>query len=145
MDRQHESRLAEMLGVKEDSAWRYPGMFGVYRIHAGVREYWDNNNGWLPCDSEEDLIKIIKHPEAIDLNPLSDKEKAIMRTLGATLVIRDKTNTSTVLLFKEEPKVAVTGTCGIPDASDPIPKETPLAIIDCQLFPNLAPGSGARL
>ena len=103
MDKQDKPRLAEVLGVEKDEKWRYPGCAGLYRVHNGVREYWDENNGWLYCDCEEDLVKIIAHPESIIRPPrLTDPEIAIMRAVGAKWVSRDKTG-DWVDLWSQEP------------------------------------------
>lgn len=143
-------RLAVVLGVEvgEEFTFHYP-----YRTYDrvcvnsdGILRERNTITGAVHRLGSNAVCWLINHPESIMRTPrLTEPEIAIMRALGATLVIRDKTNTSTVLLFKEEPKAAATDACDIPDASDPIPEEAPLAIIDCQLFPSLAPGSGARL
>ena len=87
MEKNEKSHLAKVLGVEEDKTWSYPGCFGLYRIHSGVREYWDDNNGWLACDCEEDLIKIIAHPEAIiRTSLLTEPELAICKAVGAKWV-----------------------------------------------------------
>ena len=93
MENLAKSPLSKVLGVEEDKTWSYPGCFGLYRIHSGVREYWDDNNGWLACDCEEDLIKIIAHPEAIIRTPLlTEPELAICKAHHAAYVTNGKYN-----------------------------------------------------
>lgn len=80
------SRLAEVLGVEEDEIWRYPGYFGLYRVHNGAREYWDEDAGWLSFGCEKDLVKMMAHPELIIRLPhFTEPEVAVMRTDGGAV------------------------------------------------------------
>lgn len=104
MEKIDKSHLAEMLGVEEDQKWNYPGLFGPYRVHNGAREYWDENNGWLACDCEEDLIKIIAHPERIiRTTRLTDAELAICNAVGAKWVSRATEGGTKVSLWTVKP------------------------------------------
>lgn len=118
MENLAKPRLAEVLGVEEDKTWSYPGCFGLYRIHSGVREYWDDNNGWLACDCEEDLIKIIAQPEAIIRTSfLTKPELAICKAVGAKWVSRGALGIKSVVLWDEKPECFDDGTFGSTDTA----------------------------
>lgn len=138
-DKPAKPRLAEALGVEENETWRYPGLFGLYRIHSGVREYWDNNNGWLSCDCEEDLIKIIAHPESIIRAPrLTEAELAIMRDTGAKYVSRNAAEEgpdceASVVLWWTKPVKTECGVYANNDGGD-------TGTLPASLFPSVHPG-----
>ncbi len=137
------SRLATVLGVEENKKkWRY-GCAGLYRVHNGVREYWDENNGWLYCDCEEDLVKIIAHPESIIRVPrLTEPEIAIMRAVGAKYV--SSLDHEVVALWGDKP----TFDADIKDGWDytfSFRAEHLIAGVSAALFPSVKPGDCIRL
>lgn len=130
--------LTGLLGVEEDEEWRYPECAGLYRVHNGVREYWDENNGWLYCDCEEDLVKIIAHPESIIRLPrLTEPEIAIMRAVGAKYV--SSLDHEVVALWGDKP----TFDADIKDGWDytfSFKAEHLIAGVSASLFPSMKPG-----
>lgn len=129
-----KSRLAEVLGVEEDEKWRYPECAGLYRVHNGEREYLDENNGWLYCDCEEDLVKIIAHPEKIIRLPwLTKSESAIMRAVGAYWVSKADGDPVWAELWDVEPKKTSGGLYHTPGV-DPITRTK------AKFFPSVKPG-----
>ena len=112
MEKKDKFNLAEVLGVEEDERWTYPTVFGLFRVHNGVREHYTDDNKWIPSDDEVGLVKILNHPEHIIRFPrLTEAEKAICKALGAKWVSRDNgTEYSCVEMWKEKPKEDSIGT-----------------------------------
>lgn len=58
-------RICEVLGVEVNEKWLYKGFSGIFRINENGIRQCEGKCGWLDCRCEDELNKIINHPELI--------------------------------------------------------------------------------
>ena len=109
MEKKDKFNLAEVLGVEEDERWTYPTVFGLFRVHNGVREHYTDDNKWIPSDDEVGLVKMLNHPESIiHCSPLTEEERERCRVCGAKWIAKDK-DSAWVSLYSKKPTAVDTG------------------------------------
>ena len=102
------SRLSDILGVKEGQEFRFDGS-SPYRIVGDVREMYIDDK-WYISFSEENLCRMIAHPELIRIVPEKQEltEQQITAIKGriaeGTLWATKRKNESTVWFCKKRPK-----------------------------------------
>ena len=133
-------RLAEILGVEEDEKWDYPGLYGPYRIHNGIREALSSSGTWYNCGNEESLTEIINHPEKIIRSPrLTEAELAICKAVGAKWVSKNKYGARRVTLWDAKP-IFDEGMFSIPEDDEHSVTIGVIGRISDVLFPSVKPG-----
>lgn len=120
MNKKETSILAKVLGVEEDEEWRISKdthenpTFGRYRIHEGKRQALLGKT-WLNVNNEDDLSKLINHPECIIKfkNPpdLLTSEKIIIKSLQCKYISRDEEfpMNEKVRFWNEKPEKNIVG------------------------------------
>ena len=102
------SRLSDILGVKERQEFRFDGS-SPYRIVGDKREIYIYDKWYRSC-SEENLCRMIAHPELIRIIPekITLTEQQITAIKGriaeGTLWATKRKNESTVWFCKKRPK-----------------------------------------
>lgn len=85
----NKPRICEVLGVEVNEKWLYKGFSGIFRINEdGIRQC-EGKCGWFDCRCEDELNKIINHPELISkIAKWSHQEveyaKMVLQILGSS-------------------------------------------------------------
>ena len=138
MEKKDKFNLAEVLGVEEDERWTYPTVFGLFRVHNGVREHYTDDNKWIPSDDEVGLVKMLNHPESIIRSlPLTEQELELCRVFEAKYLTRNA-NSRFISMWDARPSENEGGMGKYYTIDNCEAWE--IASIDAKFFPSIEPG-----
>ena len=108
------SRLSDILGVKEGQEFRFDGS-SPYRIVGDEREIYIYDKWYRSC-SEENLCRMIAHPELIRIIPekitLTEQQITAIKgriAEGTPLATKDKENNKQTWFFETKPEHSDSG------------------------------------